>query len=258
MAAETHRRWYAIASLLALAVILSSGAKVKAFLQSEPSEGAPPRAAVTEHSAAPSEHEAASSGEDSEHSVWDEIFHWANFLIIAGGAWYLGRKYAGPFFEQRATAIRADMKQSAQALEEASRRLSRIEATLGRLDDAIRELRQAALGESAAERERTEKLAQADTDKITRAAEQEIASALKTARRDLQVYTAELAVGLAEKQIRGALSPESEKRIFRSFLHDLGNASGLLSSHGVASGDSRPASETLSGDTRSRPRDEVN
>lgn len=254
MAAETHRRWNALASLLALAVVISAGAQVKAFLQSGPAESNPPPAAVSEQATA-SEHETASAEEGSEHesSVWSQLFQWANFLLIGGGFWYLGRKYAVPFFEQRAKTIQEEMKQSARALEEASQRLSQIEETLGRLDDAIRELRQAALGEAAAERDRMEKLAQADAGKIAGAAEQEIAAALKAARRDLQVYTAELAVGLAEKQIRGTLSPETEKRIFRSFLSDLSNDAGRLRRHGVAPGDSRQPSDTLSS-----PRDEAN
>jgi F-type H+-transporting ATPase subunit b len=117
---------------------------------------------------------------------------------------------------------------------EASRRLSHIEEKLQRLDDAIQELRRAALQEAAAEQARMEELAQAEAGKIAQAAEQEIAVAAKAARRELQRYSAELAVGLAEKRIRERISPDAEKRILRSFVNDLTDHDGSRSGSGTS------------------------
>ena len=227
MPRETHLRWNAIASLIAVAVLLAAGGKLLAFLQSG-GEPAGLRAAVSQQAEQAPEPEVASeepapAGEEAEHSIWEEVFHWTNFILIAVGVWYLLKKLAVPLLSQRATGIQEDMARSAQAMKEASQRLTHIEEKLQRLDDNIRELRQEALREAAAEQARMEQLAQVESGKIAQAAEQEIATAAKAARRELQRYSAELAVGLAEQRIRESISPDAEKRILRSFVNDLTN-----------------------------------
>jgi len=73
---------------------------------------------------------------------------------------------------------------------------------------------------------RIDEMARTEANTIVLAAEQEIAAAAKNARRDLKVFTADLAVGLAEKRIRETISGDAEKRIFRSFVKDLGDDAG--------------------------------
>jgi F-type H+-transporting ATPase subunit b len=185
--------------------------------------GAEQEEAEGEHSAAGAEEHGAAGGE--EHSVLAEVFHWMNFLLILGGIWYLGKKYAVPMFAERTRAIQANMQASARAMAEASERLASIEQKLRFLDEEIRDLRITAQKDAAAEQGRMEELARTEAGKIAQAAEQEIATATKTARRDLQRYSAELAVGLAEKRIRETISADAEKRILRSFVSDLGDGS---------------------------------
>lgn len=164
--------------------------------------------------------------EGEEHGVLAEVFHWFNFLLVAGGVWYLGKKFAVPMFAERTRAIQENMQASARAMKEASERLAGIEKKLQYLDEEIRDLRLTAEREAAAEQGRMEELAQAEASKIAQAAEQEIETATKSARRELQRYSAELAVGLAEKRIRETISSDAEKRIVRAFVSDLGDGSG--------------------------------
>jgi F-type H+-transporting ATPase subunit b len=177
-----------------------------------------------------SEHPAEEHGEAEaeHHSVWEEIFHWVNFLLLVGGLVYLVRKLLAPFLEERGKKIREDMDRSAKALADADQRLSVVEAKMKSMDEEMASLRQAAFRESAAEQERIEQAAEADARKVLAAAEQEIDAALKNARQELRVFTSELALGLAEKNIRASLTPASEQRILRNFLHDLstGEANG--------------------------------
>ena len=178
---------------------------------------------AAEHAEAAGEHGAA--GEE-EHGVLAEIFHWVNFLLIGVGVWYLGKKIAGPMFAERTRAIQENMQTSARAMAEASQRLAGIEQKLQYLDEEIRDIHLTAQRNAAAEQARMEELAQAEAGKIAQAAEQEIETAAKAARRELQRYSAELAVGLAEKRIRETISPDAEKRILRSFVSDLGDGGG--------------------------------
>lgn len=236
MPRETHYRWNAIASIIALALLLAAGSKVKAFLQtgSAPQEQQPPAIAqaevpATQRESAPGEHAAAGEAKEHEASPWDTFFQWANFLLIGGGIWYLGKKYGEPLLSQRARAIQEDMERSARAVAEVSQRLTQIEEKLQRLDEEIQALHQTAFQEAAAEQARIEAMAQSEAGKIVQAAEQEIAATAKAARRELQRYTAELAVGLAEKRIRETISLEAEKRILRSFVNDLTDSAGRQS-----------------------------
>jgi len=200
-----------------------------AFLQGggEPAEAIVLVAQETEPGAeneeAAGEHGAA--GEE-EHGVLAEVFHWMNFLLILGGVWYLGKKVVVPMFAERTRAIQENMQASARAMAEASKRLADIEQKLRFLDEEIRDIRLTAQRDAAAEQTRMEELAQVEAGKIAQAAEQEIETAAKAARRELQRYAAELAVGLAEKRIRETISPDAEKRILRSFVSDLGDGSG--------------------------------
>jgi F-type H+-transporting ATPase subunit b len=176
-----------------------------------------------EHEEAAGEHGAA--GEE-EHGVLAEVFHWMNFLLIVGSVLYLGKKYAIPKFAERTRAIQENMQASARAMAEASQRLASIEQKLRFLDEEIGDIRLTAERAAAAEQARMEELARAEAGKIAQAAEQEIETAAKAARRELQRYSAELAVGLAEKRIRETISTDAEERILRSFVRDLGDGSG--------------------------------
>ena len=235
MSRKTHLLWNLGATIVAVVMLISAAGQLKAYLQSpQPpaatSSAPPPTAAesAAPHGQVSKPAEANPEGESKEESggATKEIFQWINFLIIAAGFWYLGKKYLVPFLDARSQGIREDMERSRRTLEEASQRLSGIEEKLSRLDEEIGSLRNSALREASAERARIEEMAKTDAHKIAAAAEQEIAAAAKIARQELKVYATELAVGLAEKKIQSSMSAQTEKGIFRSFLGDLSGGDG--------------------------------
>jgi len=226
MPREKYLRPNAIAAVIAFVVLLAGAGKIQALLQGGAGGQRPVIIAQAEpEGAAGEEHAAEAGGEHGaeEHGVLDTIFHWVNFLLIGAAIWYLGKKYAVPMFAERSRAIREDMQNSARVMAEASHRLTGIEAKLNRLDQEIQELRETARKDVAAEQARMEEMAAAEAGKIAHAAEQEIATATKAARRELQRYSAELAVGLAEKRIRETISATAEKRLLQAFVKDLEN-----------------------------------
>ena len=186
-------------------------AALLAFAAAPQTEEREPEPAAGEHG----------EGEGEEHSLLAEVFHWVNFLLLVGGLGYLVKKLLLPFLEERGSQIRADMDRSAKALADAEQRLAVVEEKMKSMNEEMASLRQAALHESAAERERIEQAAAADAGKVLATAGQEIESAVKTARQELKVFTSELALSLAEKNIRAALTPASEQRILRNFVRDL-------------------------------------
>jgi F-type H+-transporting ATPase subunit b len=124
-----------------------------------------------------------------------------NFAVIGVVVVWAGRKYLPGLFRDRSAAIQRAMQEAQKASEEARRRLAEIESRLRKLDVEIGMMRDAAEKEAAAEEARIKAAAEDDARKIVESAEQEIAAAAKAARRDLTAYAADLAVGLAKKQI---------------------------------------------------------
>ena len=146
-----------------------------------------------------------------------------NFTIIALGVIYMSRLHLPTMFRNRTDSIRKAMDEAKIASDDAKRRLSEIEARLGRLDSEIAALRALAEKDGAAEEARIRASAEEDKKKIVEAAQQEIATAAKSARRDLASYTADLALDLARQRIRVDLP--TDQSLVSSFAQNLGSQS---------------------------------
>ena len=83
-------------------------------------------------------------------------------------------------------------------------------------------MRDAAEKEGVAEEARIKAAAEEDARKIVASAEQEIAAAAKAARRQLTAHAADLAVGLAQKQIH--VDAATDQALVRNFAGELGSA----------------------------------
>jgi len=145
-----------------------------------------------------------------------------NFLVIAIVVVWAARKSLPGIFRDRTAAIQKAMQEAQKASEEARRKLSEIESRLAKLDSEIGTMRDAAEKEAAAEAARIKAAAEEDARKIVASAEQEIAAAAKAARRQLTAYAGDLAVGLAQKQIR--VDAATDQALVRNFSGQLGAA----------------------------------
>ena len=148
-----------------------------------------------------------------------------NFAVVAGILIWATRKYLPGAFRARTRAIQQAMQEAQKASEEARARLAEIESRLKKLDEEIGMMRAAAETEAAAEEARIHAAAQEDARKIVESAQQEIAAAAKAARRELTAYAAELAVGLAQKQIR--VDAATDQALVRNFATQLASSSDL-------------------------------
>jgi F-type H+-transporting ATPase subunit b len=147
-----------------------------------------------------------------------------NFAVIAIVIIWAGRKFLPGIFSARTAAIQKAMQEAQKASDEARRRLAEIESRLMKLDVEIGMMRNAAENDAAVEEARIQAAAEEDARKIVESAQQEIAAAGKTARRELTAYAADLAVALAQKQIHvdGAI----DQRLVRNFAGELGSGAG--------------------------------
>jgi F-type H+-transporting ATPase subunit b len=153
--------------------------------------------------------------------------YWAcfvfNFIVIAALTVWAGRKFLPGIFRDRTAAIQKAMQEAQKASEEARRRLADIESRLQKLDVEIGMMRDATEKEGEAEEARIKAAAEEDAQKIVAMAEQEIIAAAKAARRQLTAHAAELAVGLAQKQIH--VDPATDQALVRNFAGQLGSVS---------------------------------
>jgi F-type H+-transporting ATPase subunit b len=156
-----------------------------------------------------------------QQSYWLSVV--LNFVVIAALLVWAGKKFLPGMFRDRTAAIQKAMQEAQMASEEARRKLAEIETRLMKLDVEIGMMRNAAEKEGAAEEARIQAAAQEDARKIVASAEQEIAAAAKTARRQLTAYAGDLAVGLAQKQIR--VDAATDQALVRNFSGQLGAAS---------------------------------
>jgi len=148
-----------------------------------------------------------------------------NFAVMAGIIIWVSRKYLPGAFRARTAAIQKAMQEAQKASEEARRRLAEIESRLMKLDVEIGMMRDTAEKEAAAEEARIQVAAQEDARKMLESAQLEIAAALKSARRELTAYAADLAVGLAQKQIH--VDAATDQSLVRNFAGQLGSSSGI-------------------------------
>lgn len=157
------------------------------------------------------------TGLNLQQSYW--LCFIVNFAVIAALFVWAGRKYLPGMFRDRTAAIQRAMQEAQKASEEARRKLAEIETRLQKLDVEIGMMRDQAEKEGAVEEARIQTTAEEDARKIVASAEQEIAAAAKAARRQLTAHAAELAVGIAAKQIR--VDAATDQALVRDFAAQL-------------------------------------
>ncbi len=151
-------------------------------------------------------------------SYW--LFTGLNFAVVLGAiGWFVKAKLVGGLRE-RNVSIRAQMESAKKASDEANTRLAGIEARLAKIDTEVAALKAQAETDFKLEEQRIQQQAAEDAKRVVEAAEQEIAAAAKSARRDLKVFAADLAVSLAEKKI--SVDRDTDENLVKSFVDQLG------------------------------------
>ena len=160
------------------------------------------------------------TGGNLQQAYWLSVM--LNFAAIAIVIVWAGKKYMPGMFRARTAAIQKAMQEAQKASDEARRKLAEIEARLQKLDVEIGSMRNAAEKEGVAEEARIQAAAQEEAKKIVASAEQEIAAAAKAARHQLAAHAADLAVGLAQKQIH--VDAATDQGLVRNFTNELASS----------------------------------
>ncbi len=159
-------------------------------------------------------------GKESGDSA-QQLWKWANFLLLAGGLGYLMAKMLPPLFVSRSQAIAKDLVDSQKIRQESDARAADVERRLAAIETEIAALRAESKAETAAEAERLAKHTAAEIARIQAQAEREIGDAGKDAQFELKRYAAGLAIDLAAQKISARMTPATEDRLVRGFVRDL-------------------------------------
>lgn len=142
-----------------------------------------------------------------------------NFAVIVVVVLWAGGKFVPGMLRNRNAAIQQALEEARAASQDANRRLADIENRLRQLDVEIGQMQATAEKEGVAEEGRIRQAAEEDIRKIVLAAEQEIATAAKQARRELSTHTAGLAIALARQQIN--VDANTDQVLVRTFASKL-------------------------------------
>ena len=177
---------------------------------------------ATEQSSAPNRQGEKSSSEQEESQGF-RILKLINFAILAAGLGYLLRKPLESFLRDRADTIRERLEEGRNALQTSESRLKHIEQKLGRLEEEIARFKKEAASEMEAERERLQRSAAEEADKMGQAARMQIEISARAAKLELKAYTAEQAVRLSEELVRRRLDESGRHRLVTQFVEGLDN-----------------------------------
>jgi F-type H+-transporting ATPase subunit b len=153
------------------------------------------------------------------------VWRWINFAILAVGLGYLLVKNLPPFFHARTSLIQKEISEAQKAKQDSDQRAAAIDKRVSGLGAEIEAFRVQSRAEMEREGERIRQETAAQIRKINDQAQIEIESAGKTARREVRLYAANLALDLAAQRIRGRLDADKsagmEAALVDNFIRDL-------------------------------------
>jgi len=142
-----------------------------------------------------------------------------NFVVLAIAVGFGLLKMLPKAFRSRNTNIQKQLVDARTATEEASARLSSVEARLSKLDQQIAGMRAQADADAARDEQRIKAAAEDEKAKILAAAEAEIQAATTLAQRQIQQYAAELAIEQAARKL--IVTAETDRLLVESFAQRL-------------------------------------
>ena len=156
-----------------------------------------------------------------------------NLALLLGVIFYFARKPIQKFFADRRDAIRGELDEAAQLLEQAESRYAEWQRKLIALDDELETIR--ATSRQRAEEERESILADArdGAERIQRDASAAVEQELRRAQAQLRREASDLAVELAEKILKEEVSDGDRDRLMDEFISRVERASSPSSPSGA-------------------------
>lgn len=169
---------------------------------------------------------AAAEAEGGGWGWLETIGRWFNLAVLFGLIAYAVRQPAREFFANRRSEIQREMREAQEARKAAEKRMAEIEARMENLDAELEKIRAQGDQEARAERERILEMGKQESEKVLAQAKREIEGLGRSLRKDLQEYMADLAVELAEEQLRSKMTQQTDERLMERFFAGLSSQQG--------------------------------
>ncbi len=209
---------------LVAAVFAVALAVAPASFAQEPGGSAGPDTHGAEHAAAANEHGEHQAEAEMPNEIW---WKWANFAILVAGLGYLISKKAPEFFHSRTEQIQRGIAESTRVRQQAEARAAEIEQRVSNLAAEVEQMRARSREEINQESERIRVETEATMRKIQAQSRAEIESAVKHATHDLKAWSAQLALEMAEQQIRSRMSQPEQDQLAATFVSELRQKAGM-------------------------------
>lgn len=140
-----------------------------------------------------------------------------NFVILAGGLYYLTNKMFRDYLRTRSETIRKDLIDAKTLRSEAEQQLTGVRARLAKLPAELSELKQRGEEELAAEKVRLANATAAERARVQEQTRRDIELASRLARRDLMAHGVELSMNLARKRLERDITAEDQARLIDGY-----------------------------------------
>jgi F-type H+-transporting ATPase subunit b len=158
------------------------------------------------------------AAEEHGESLLSFLSRIGNFVILAGGLYYLLRKPLGDYLETRNKQIRAELVSAAETRAKATAQLAEIQDKLAAIPGEIEALKARGKEEVAAEQVRIKQTADLERHRLIEQTRREIDRQLQIARRDLLDHAANLSVSVARERLAKEMTPEDQLRLVDRYV----------------------------------------
>ena len=151
-----------------------------------------------------------------------EVWKFINLGIFVGFLIYIGKKKLSPAFKARREAIRAELIKAEEEKKAALEKLTAAEAKLAAVEAEKATILKNAKEEAEAEKSNILSQTEIEITKIREQAENEINRLAQQTKAELRRFSAEESVRLAEEKLRGKIDPESDARLVKAGIQEIG------------------------------------
>jgi F-type H+-transporting ATPase subunit b len=148
-----------------------------------------------------------------------------NFAVVAAVLVLALRKPLAGYLSARTEQIKEQLKEAKSKQERADEEQTKAESLLARLDQEVQKARDEARRAAEAERDRIVKAAEIEAARIREIASKEIDAEVEAGRRKLMARATELSVELAEKKLKSAMNEADQSRLIDRSIELLGRES---------------------------------
>jgi F0F1-type ATP synthase membrane subunit b/b' len=160
---------------------------------------------------------------------WDypglELWKFFNLFVFILLGVYLHRRFGRPIREalrSRGEAIKRELARAREERELALAKLAEVEARFANLEAEVARVKEKAMAEADAESQRISSATEEEIAKIREQAKREIESAGKAARHELRRFAAQESVRLAEAILEREIGPDDDARLSSLNVQELG------------------------------------